>query len=96
MPLLHLLLAGPTNDPQSLLQILDALVVASADVMSTEHNGWTPLHIAASWNILCVSQKLLEADYRSELIAARTDFGQSAFDLACDANGDYALLMLLS
>jgi len=48
MPLLHLLLAGPTNNPDTLLQILDALIVASADVLSTDHDGWTLLHIAAS------------------------------------------------
>ena len=95
MPLLHLLLAGPANDPDTLLQILDALIVAGADVMSIDDDGWTPLHIAASWNMLCILLKLLEAEHCGELIATRTNLGETAFDLACSANGDHELLMLL-
>lgn len=95
MPLLHLLLAGPTNDMAAILYIVDALIGAGADVMSTDQDDWTPLHIAASWNMLCVSQRLLDTCERDRLVVARTTSGETAYDLACNAQGDAELLMLL-
>jgi ankyrin repeat protein len=96
MPLLHLLLAGPANDAAALLQIAQALMRAGADIMATDNEGWTPLHIAASWNMHSISQALLESEDRDKLIAARTHRGETAYDLACDSKCDEALLLLLT
>jgi ankyrin repeat protein len=96
MPLLHLLLAGPTNDEGAVLGVIGALVLAGADVMAEDDQGWTSLHIAASWNLLLVSKKLLELGDHKKLLAARTHQGETAYDLAYSSRCCSNLLLLLS
>jgi ankyrin repeat protein len=96
MPLLHLSLAGPANDVAALLQIVQALIRAGANIMATDNEGWTSLHIAASWNMHSISQALLETNDRDKLIAAKTYRGETAYDLACDSKCNEALLLLLN
>ncbi|KAH8193682.1 hypothetical protein TruAng_012152 [Truncatella angustata] len=51
MPLLHLALAGPAGDAskQSYHNIAIMLLQSGANVNAVDHEGWTPLHVAASW-----------------------------------------------
>lgn len=96
MPLLHLLLAGPTNGISALLSIVEALIRGGADIMATDNEGWTPLHIAASWNMYSISRMLLDSVDRDELLTARTKEGETAYDLACDSECDEDLCLLLN
>lgn len=96
MPLLHLLLAGPTDDITALLGIVEALLRAGADIMATDSEGWTALHIAASWNMYTVSWMLLEFQHGRELRTAQTDRGETAYDLACASECDEGLRSLLN
>jgi len=95
MPLMHLLLAGPINDDDEILSIVEALVHAGADVMAVDNEGWTPLHIAASWNMHSVSEKLLHSGAHDALLAARTHKGETAYDLAYSSGCNSDLLLLL-
>lgn len=95
MPLMHLLLAGPINDDDDILSLVEALIHAGADVMAVDNEGWTPLHIAASWNMLHVSEKLLASETHDALLAARTHNGETAYDLAYNSDCSSDLLLLL-
>ena len=84
LPLLHLALAGSnrTNGGQSSMSVVKLLVEAGADANSWDHEGWTPLHVAASWNNYFVIRKLQEVallDFR-----AMTWAGETVVDLSED------------
>ncbi|KAK5400769.1 hypothetical protein LTR06_011283 [Exophiala xenobiotica] len=51
LPLLHLAIAGSSRiDPQhNSLTVIGVLLRAGADPNGVDHEGWTPLHVAASW-----------------------------------------------
>lgn len=85
LPLLHLALAGSnkTNGGQSSLDIIKLLVEAGADPNSRDHEGWTPFHVAASWNNYFAVRKLQDVamiDY-----SATTRTGENAVDLSGDS-----------
>ena len=54
--LLHLVLAGTTSQffGSSFLDVVDILLAAGVDISAQDHEGWTPLHIAASWGYIPV------------------------------------------
>lgn len=83
-PLLHLAIAGPaSNSPgNSTLQVVQLLLQAGVDVNAADHEGWTPLHVAASWNNYGVIKALAAYGGHSLLWNALTDNGESAIDLA--------------
>lgn len=56
LPLLHLVIAGPASgraDP-GLLDIVGALLEVGVDIDATNHEGWTALYVAASWNYYAI------------------------------------------
>lgn len=58
-PLLHLAIAGPSRRPGTgLLDVIRLLVRGGVDINATDHELWTPLHIAASWNLYDVLLEL--------------------------------------
>jgi len=62
--------------------MVQLLLQAGVDVNAVDHEGWTPLHVAASWNNYGVIQALAAYGGRSLLWNALTDGGESAIDLA--------------
>lgn len=52
LPLLHRAIAGPANGElqSEFMKIVELLLNSGADINATDLEGWTPLHIAASWN----------------------------------------------
>ncbi|KAJ4584909.1 hypothetical protein HRR81_000716 [Exophiala dermatitidis] len=85
LPLLHLALAGSnkTNGGQSSLGIIKLLVEAGADPNSRDHEGWTPFHVAASWNNYFAVRKLQDVAMIDYCATTRT--GENAVDLSGDS-----------
>ncbi|RYP53126.1 hypothetical protein DL768_001800 [Monosporascus sp. mg162] len=83
-PLLHLAIAGPGSNSSDtdILGVIRLLLRAGVDVNAVDHEGWTPLHVAASWNNYPVIEELVA--YAGDDLAwdMLTDDGQSATDLA--------------
>jgi ankyrin repeat protein len=88
-PLIHLAIAGPRSAwmDEDIIETVRLLLVAGADVNAIDHEGWTPLHIAASWSLFSVTDMLRQ--YGREFLnwQARTLTGENMFDV-CD-NTDY-------
>jgi ankyrin repeat protein len=83
IPLLHLAIAGEGHI-QDMIEITQLMITHGADVNGTDDEGWTPLHIAASWHQLDTIKLLAEVpglDWH-----ARTTDNKNALDLARDAN----------
>lgn len=95
MPLLHLLLAGPTDNEKNIIDIAEALLDAGADIAAEDSEGWTALHIAASWNMYDVSSMLLKKGDRGVLLTALTYQRETAYDLATNSGCSAQLLRLL-
>ncbi|XXH01945.1 hypothetical protein Hte_008308 [Hypoxylon texense] len=90
LPLLHLAIARPASGRGSgdTLAVVRLLLAAGADVGGRDHEGWTPLHVAASWNNYGAIAELAGfAGPRLEWDAL-TDDRQSAADLALGGGYD--------
>lgn len=83
-PLLHLVIAGPASEQpgSASLDVIRLLIHAGADINAVDHEGWTPLHVAASWNLYNVIQELICLGGSTLDLDARTDRGETALDLA--------------
>lgn len=83
LPLLHLAIAGPASKPSSagFLDVVRVLLRAGVDINAKDDEGWTPLHIAASWNSIEILEELACFGRHTLDWTATTDDGMSAFDL---------------
>jgi ankyrin repeat protein len=88
-PLIHLAIAGPRSAwmDADIVETVRLLVLAGADLNGTDHEGWTPLHIAASWSLFSITDMLRQCGQNFLNWQARTVTGESIFDV-CD-NIDY-------
>jgi ankyrin repeat protein len=67
-PLLHLVMAGPSSQHSDagFLDVVRQLLKAGVDFNAVDHEGWTPLHVAPSWNASDMIKELA-ASAESEL-----------------------------
>ncbi len=93
-PLLHLVIAAPASQqegkqPDTRFQdVVRILLRHGVDVNAVDHEGWTALHVAASWNLLDMVAELARMGGTQFNWDAITTDGQTALDLcrggACD------------
>ncbi|KAF2844508.1 ankyrin [Plenodomus tracheiphilus IPT5] len=97
MPLLHLAVAGAESKESStrVLSIVRILLESITNINATDHEGWTALHIAASWNLYKVIQLFEQLRANDLDWIALTDKGESALDIAKMVGADGCLLSLL-
>ncbi|KAL8855270.1 MAG: hypothetical protein Q9178_008081, partial [Gyalolechia marmorata] len=88
-PLIHLAIAGPRSAwmDADIIKTVRLLLQAGADPNGIDHEGWTPLHIAASWSLFSVTDMLQQVGQEVLNWQARTVTGESILDV-CD-NMDY-------
>lgn len=88
-PLIHLAIAGPRSSwmDVDILETVRLLLQAGAYLNGPDHEGWTPLHIAASWSLFNVTDILQQYGQQFLDWQARTVTGESILDV-CD-NTDY-------
>lgn len=75
--------------------MIRTLLRVGVDVNGQDHEGWTPLHVAASWNLYIVVKEL--ACYGGHALdwEAKTNDGQSALDLCRNGGGDEEVVNIL-
>jgi hypothetical protein len=96
-PLLHLVIAGPASQSPSdgFCDVVRLLLGAGVDVNAVDHEGWTPLHVAASWNHYDVIRELVLYGGKKLRWDSLTDDNQSAIDLSLGAGFDERVQHLL-
>lgn len=79
--LLHVAVAGPSSQfaMGGFHEVIDILIKAGIDINAKDHEGWTSLHIAASWGT-CTLKNLLA--HRALDWTALTNDGLSIDDLS--------------
>jgi ankyrin repeat protein len=70
-----------------IIETIRLLLKAGADLNGMDHEGWTPLHIAASWSLFHVTDMLQQCGCGFLNWQARTITGESILDV-CD-NSSY-------
>lgn len=96
-PLLHLVIAGPTwqHSNAGFMDVVNQLLEAGVDVNAVDHEGWTPLHVAASWNNYDVVKELATCAASELHWDSLTDDKQSATELSLGAGFDARVIRLL-
>ena len=96
-PLLHLVIAGPASQSgdTSYLEVVKLLLMAGVGVNVIDHEGWTPLHVAASWNLADVITELADHAGGGLDWDCKTHKGETAIDLSLNGGGDEEVLYLL-
>ena len=84
-PLIHLTIAGPCSSwmDADIVETVRLLLQAGADPNGTDHEGWTPLHVAASWSLFNVTNVLQQCGQSPLDWQARTVAGEDILDV-CD------------
>jgi len=62
------------------------LARAGVDINSKDHEGWTPLHVAASWSLYDITAELAVFGGPALDWFAVTTTGDSVYDLPADKN----------
>lgn len=96
-PLLHIVIAGPASqgsDSKS-IEVVKLLLRAGVDVNDVDHEGWTALHVAASWNLYDVILELVKFGAPTLDWDALTDDNQSALELSLGAGPNEKVQQLL-
>lgn len=97
-PLLHLIIARPPSeccDEGPFLDVIRILLQEGVDVNECDHEGWTPLHVAASWCNLDVIETLATFGHQCLSWDACTLDGETALDLAYQGGGDEDVIQRL-
>jgi hypothetical protein len=83
-PLLHLAIAVPVSASidNGSLDVVRALLKAGANINAVDHENWTPLHVAASWNNFDIIRELVTFGGLALDWDMVTNDGQSAMDLS--------------
>ncbi|KAJ4301694.1 hypothetical protein N0V90_003787 [Kalmusia sp. IMI 367209] len=86
-PLLHLAIAMPVsaNKDNGSLNVVKELLKAGANINAVDHENWTPLHVAASWNNYDVIRELLTFGGDMLKWDLVTSDNQSAMDLSLNS-----------
>lgn len=86
-PLLHLAIAMPVSEStdNGSLDVVKELLKAGAEINAVDHENWTPLHVAASWNNYEIIQQLVTFGGNRLDWELLTSDNQSAMDLSLNA-----------
>lgn len=84
-PLIHIAIAGPRSVwmDNDIIETVRLLLTAGANVNGIDHEGWTALHIAASWSLFRVTDMLHQHGREYLAWDARTLQGETVLDV-CD------------